>query len=170
VGDGLLHDARRLHHLRQEHPARAEQVADHVHAVHQGAFNDVQRALGRLTGFLRVLDDVVGDAVNQGVFDALGDRGVAPFQVHDLGRALLALVARRHVHQPLGVGHVRPLRPVQDHVLDGFAQFGVDLVIDGQVARIDDAHVQTGVDGVVQEDAVDRPAHRLIAAEAERDV
>ena len=31
----LLHDASRLHHLRQEHLPGAEQVADHVHAVHQ---------------------------------------------------------------------------------------------------------------------------------------
>ncbi|MNJ38567.1 hypothetical protein D3C77_334160 [compost metagenome] len=103
VGDGLLHHAGRLHHLRQEHPARAEQVADHVHAVHQRAFDDVQRAFGRLTRLLGVLDDVVSDAVDEGVFDAFGDGGVAPLQVHDLGRALLALVAGRHVHQPLGV-------------------------------------------------------------------
>jgi hypothetical protein len=34
VGDRLLHHARRLDHLRQEHLARAEQVADHVHAIH----------------------------------------------------------------------------------------------------------------------------------------
>jgi len=31
-------------HLRQEHLALAEQVADHVHAVHQRAFDHVQRA------------------------------------------------------------------------------------------------------------------------------
>ena len=34
-GDGLLHDPRRLHHLRQEHLAGAEQVADDIHAGHQ---------------------------------------------------------------------------------------------------------------------------------------
>jgi hypothetical protein len=39
VGHGLLHHARRFHHLRQEHLAGAEQVADHVHAVHQRAFD-----------------------------------------------------------------------------------------------------------------------------------
>jgi hypothetical protein len=37
VGHRLLHDARRLHHLRQEHLAGAEEVADDVHAVHQRA-------------------------------------------------------------------------------------------------------------------------------------
>ena len=34
VSDRLLHHARRLHHLRQEHLSGAEQVADDVHAVH----------------------------------------------------------------------------------------------------------------------------------------
>ena len=35
VSDGLLHDPRALDDLGQEHLARAEQVADDVHAVHQ---------------------------------------------------------------------------------------------------------------------------------------
>jgi hypothetical protein len=48
IGDRLLHHAGRFHHLRQEHLARAEQVADHVHAGHQRAFDDVQRPLGLL--------------------------------------------------------------------------------------------------------------------------
>uniref|UniRef100_A0A0N4ZXP4 EF-hand domain-containing protein n=1 Tax=Parastrongyloides trichosuri TaxID=131310 RepID=A0A0N4ZXP4_PARTI len=170
VGDGLLHHPRRLHHLRQEHPARPEQVADHVHAVHQGAFDDVQRPFGSLTGLLGVLDDEVGDAVDEGMFDAFGDRRLTPRQVHHLGRALLALVAGRHVHQPFGVGHVGPLGPVQDHVLDRFTQFGVDVVIDGQVPSIDDAHVHAGSNGVIQEHRVDRLAHGLVATERERDV
>ena len=45
MGDRLLHDARRLDDLRQEHLAGAEQVADDVHAVHQRAFDDRQRRL-----------------------------------------------------------------------------------------------------------------------------
>ena len=47
IGDRLLHHARRLHHLRQEHFAVAEQVADDVHAGHQRAFDHVERALDR---------------------------------------------------------------------------------------------------------------------------
>ena len=41
MGDRLLHHARALHDLRQEHLAGAEQVADDVHAVHQRAFDDL---------------------------------------------------------------------------------------------------------------------------------
>ena len=46
VRDRLLHDARGFHDLRQEHLAGAEQVADHVHAVHQRPL-DHRRAGGR---------------------------------------------------------------------------------------------------------------------------
>jgi hypothetical protein len=44
VRHGAFHRARALHHLRQKHLARAEQVADDLHAVHQRAFDDIQRA------------------------------------------------------------------------------------------------------------------------------
>jgi len=41
ISDRFFHHSRRFHHLRQEHFAGAEQVADHVHTVHQRAFDDV---------------------------------------------------------------------------------------------------------------------------------
>jgi hypothetical protein len=46
IGHGLLHHARGLHHLRQEHLAGAEQVTDDIHAVHQRPFDDVERLRG----------------------------------------------------------------------------------------------------------------------------
>jgi hypothetical protein len=49
VGHGLLHHARGLDHLGQEHLAGAEQVADDIHAVHQRAFDHVQRAAAACT-------------------------------------------------------------------------------------------------------------------------
>ncbi|MNT86338.1 hypothetical protein D3C72_2266110 [compost metagenome] len=91
----------------------------------------MQGALDRQAGLFGVGLDELGDAVDQGVGDAGRDGLLAPGQVDDPRRALFALVVGRHVHQPLGVGHVCPLRPVQDHVLDGFAQDRVDVVIDG---------------------------------------
>ena len=45
-----------------------------------------------------------------------------------------------------------------------------DLVVDLERAGVDDAHVHAGRDRVVQEDRVDRLAHRVVAAEGERDV
>ena len=78
VGDGLLHHARRLHHLRQEHLAGAEQIADHAHAVHQRAFDHRQRPAEFGARFLGVGIDVGVDALDQGVREALLDGAVAP--------------------------------------------------------------------------------------------
>jgi hypothetical protein len=58
MGDRLLHYARRLDDLRQEHLARTEQVADQVHALHQRAFNDLDRACIGQARFLGIGDDV----------------------------------------------------------------------------------------------------------------
>ena len=60
--------------------------------------------------------------------------------------------------------------PVEHHVLDPLAQLGLDLVVDDEHAGVDDAHVQPGLDRVEQEHRVDRLAHRVVAAERERDV
>ena len=40
--DGLFHHARAFHHLGQKHFASPEQIANHVHAAHQRAFNYIQ--------------------------------------------------------------------------------------------------------------------------------
>ena len=171
VGDRLLHHPGGLHHLRQEHFPGAEQVADHVHAVHQRAFDDVQRALGGGPRLLGVGLDPVGDAIDQGVGDARAHRAFAPGQVRALGLGLAALVLRRQLDQAFGIGQAGvALSPIEDHILDRLAQLGRDVVIDRQLAGVDDAHVHAGGDGVKQEHRVDRPAHGLIAAETERHV
>ena len=174
VRHGRLHDARRLDHLRQEHLALAEQVAHDVHAVHQRTFDHVQRAPAlaqylavRLLGVLR---DEFGDAVHQRVRKALPHRNgllwrAAPF-------VPLAVVARRalgvlrDLHEALaGVGPA-----VQHHVFDALTQRRLQVVVHAHHAGVDDAHVHARGDRVVQEHRVDRLAHRVVAAEAERHV
>ena len=100
---GLLHHPGRFHDLRQEHLPGAEEVADDVHAGHQRALDDVERARGREPGLLGVGLDIVGDAVDERVREALGDRLLAPGKV--LGLRLLALHAAEALgdrEQPLG--------------------------------------------------------------------
>ena len=166
VGDRLLHDAGRLDHLRQEHLARAEQVADDVHAGHQRAFDHVERALGGGARLLGVDLDELGDAGDQRMLEPLLDRPLAPGEVGLLLGRGAALVALGDLEQPLG--RIRPA--VEDHVLGELAELGVDVVIDRQRAGIDDAHVHAGGDRVVEEDRVHRRAHRLVAAEGEGEV
>ena len=56
---------------------------------------------------------------------------------------------------------------VEHHVLDALAQLRVELVVDAELAGVDDAHRHAGADRVVQEHGVDRLAHRVVAAEGE---
>ena len=144
VGDGLLHDAGALDHLREEHLAGAEEVADDVHAVHERALDDLDRAAAAL-GDLRaeqlgVRLDVRVDALDEGVRDALAERQGAPLLLADLGGLTDLVVLLRDLEEPLGgVGSA-----VEDDVLDALAQLGVDLVVDDQGAGVDDAHVEAG--------------------------
>ena len=59
---------------------------------------------------------------------------------------------------------------VEDHVFHPLAERGLDVFIDGQLPGVDDAHVQPGVDGMVQEGGIERLADRVIAAEREGDI
>ena len=45
-----------------------------------------------------------------------------------------------------------------------------DVLVDAELAGVDDAHVHAGLDGVVEEGRVDGLAHDVVAAEREREV
>ncbi len=105
IRDRLLHDPRRLHHLRQKHLACAEKIANDVHAVHERAFDHMQRPYCREASFFRILVDVIGDAVNEGVFEAFGDRAFAPPQIRRLLFGATAFEAIRGFQQAVsGIG------------------------------------------------------------------
>ena len=162
-----LHHAGALHHLRQEHLAGAEQVADRVHAVHQRPLDHVdgpRRGQPRLLG---IVDDVAVDAFHQRMAQPFGDRQAAPLGVVRRGGALPgAAVALRRLEQALGgVGAA-----IQHRVFHRLLEVGGNLVVDGELAGVDDAHGEPGVDGVVEEDRVDGFAHAVVAAKRERDV
>ncbi len=91
---------------------------------------------------------------------------VAPCEVRALGLLDRAL-------EPVGEGEqafggVRAA--VEHHILAGLAQLRVDLLIDLQLTRVDDAHVHARLNGVEQEDGVHRLAHMVVAAEREGEV
>src|SRR6185503_19589061 len=148
------------------HLARAEQVADYVHAGHQRAFDDLDRPRELLARLLGVLDDKLVHALDQRMLQPLLDRPAAPFGVLRLGDLAGALVLGRELEQPLGGLGVA----VEDHVLAGVAQLLRDLVVDLELAGIDDAHVHARLDGVIQEHRVHGLAHRLVATEGEGEV
>ena len=59
---------------------------------------------------------------------------------------------------------------IEHDVLAGFAQLGIEIVVDGDLAGIDDAHIHAGGDGVGEKHRMHGLAHQLVAAERERQV
>ncbi len=161
IGHRLLHDACRFDDLRQKHLAGAEQVADDVHAVHQRAFDHVKRSHGGKARLLRIGVDVIGDAMDERVLEALTNWALAPGEI---GRLFLGAASLEPVcGLKQAVGRVGP--PVEDDVLAKLAKLRLQVVIDAKLARIHDPHVHACLDGVVEEDRMHGLADRLIAAE-----
>ena len=83
---------------------------------------------------------------------------------------VLLLAAERlgELDEPIG----RVGAAVEQHVLDALEQVGGNLLVDLQLAGVDDAHVEASADGVIEEGRVHRLAHHLElrAAEGERDI
>ena len=174
----LLHHAGAFHHLRQKHLALTKQVTHHVHAVHQRAFNDVQwtTRLGQnlLIGLFGVVVDKVGNAVHQRMAQALrhahryiGRAAPGEFLAVVFGRAFGGF---GHLNQALAWCQVRFAifvlgHTVQHHVLHALAQNGLEVVVNADHARVDDAHVHARLDGVVQKHGVNGFTHRVVAAE-----
>ena len=123
----------RLHHLREKHFSRAEEVAHHVHAGHERALDDVERPLDGAARLLDVGLDELGDAVDERVLEALGHRPLPPGEIGLPRLAALAAEALGQRDEPLR----RVPAAVQHHVLAGLAQLGLDLVQDGELAGVD---------------------------------
>ena len=165
--DRLFHYAGGFHHLRQEHPARSEQVAHHIHAVHQRPFNDLDGpAASGLDGkprFFGIVDNMRVDALDQRMFKPLVYRPAAPFCFGLFLRYISAAIFLGKRDEPLGSIGIA----VEDDIFAGHAQFSVDVIIDIKLSRVDDGHIQPGWDGVIEKDRMHRPAHRFITTETE---
>ena len=104
--------------------------------------------------------------LHERVFQALFDRLFAPRKIRAAVLGLAFLDGLGEIDQRLSGARMA----VQDDVLDLVAQFRLEVVVDAEHAGIDDTHGHAGLDRVVEEDGVDRLAHRVVAAEAEGDV
>mmetsp|Transcript_15591 Transcript_15591/g.36733 ORF Transcript_15591/g.36733 Transcript_15591/m.36733 type:complete len:692 (-) Transcript_15591:781-2856(-) len=178
VRHGLLHHARRLDHLGKEHLSGSEEVADGVHALHERALDDVERRRvgdGVRASLLGVELDELVNALQERVDQALLHRRRPPlrssllrYQVAaaslDLRDALLLLLcAIEELLGGVGAG-------VEHRSLAHGAQLRLDVVVDRQVAGVDDGHVHAVLDGVVEEHSVHRLADHFEATEREGQV
>ena len=174
----LLHHACAFHNLRQKHFALTKQVANHIHAVHQRAFNHMQRtatfSLNRFPNLLRIRHDVFIHAVNQRMRQTLAHRQCTPFVLFAVifGTAFGGFGHFNQAFTRCEFGFARFVDrlAVQHDIFNAFAQQRLEVVIHAHHAGIDDAHVHTGLNGVVQKYGVDGFAHRVVAAKTERHV
>ena len=123
----------------------------------------MQRTLGPAARLFDVALDEIGDAVHERVGQPLLDRPLAPREIGLLLLLAMPAIALGEREQPLG--GVRA--PVEHHVLATRAQLGIEVVVDRDLAGVDDAHVHAGLDGVIEEHRVHGLAHPVIAAEGE---
>ena len=97
---------------------------------------------------------------------ALLDRLLAPGEIDLPLLRRPAAISLGSFEQPVG----RVLAAVEDHILDQLAELGIDVVVERELAGIDDAHIHAGLDGVVQEHRMHGLAHALVAAESEGEI
>ena len=90
IRHGLFHHTGALDHLREEHLALTEQVAHHVHTIHQRALDDLDGARKTVPRLFGVLDHEGVDSFYQRVFQPLGDILLAPAQILHPGFARAA--------------------------------------------------------------------------------
>ena len=57
---------------------------------------------------------------------------------------------------------------VENDVLNAFAQFGFDLVVDGEHSRVDDPHVEARLTGMIEEAGMHGFTYQIISTERER--
>src|SRR5260221_1219855 len=165
IGYRLLHYAGALHDLGQNHCPGAEQIPDQVHSCHERAFNHVEGFGKLLPRLFRVSVDVIHDAFDQGVAEALFNRALTPGVFKHLGLVFL-FYRLGEFNQPLGgIGTA-----VEQNVLNQFQQVFRNFLIDGELAGIDDAYVHARLDGMVEKRRVHRFAHDVVAAEGKRNV
>jgi len=165
VGDGFFHHPGALDHLGEEHLARAKEVAHDAHAIHQGAFDDLDGAPELLPCLLGVVHDEIRDAVHQGMGKASLDLGLAPGEILDL---LLRPAADAGGEVDHALGGVLPA--IEEDVLHVLEKIRGNVFVDFELPGVDDPHGHSSLDGVVEEGGVDGLAYPVVAPEREGDI
>ena len=167
-GHRLLHGAGCLHHLWQEHLSGTKQVAHPIHTVHQRLIDDIHGTGIRLQCFGNILLHVIADPFHQRVAQPLLQGESTPLfrlRLSPLG-ALLPFYLLGVGHQPFG----RIFVPVKHRVFNQFKGIGRNLLVDDRLRGIHDPHIESRLDGVVEERRVHHIPYRLVATEGERQV
>ena len=138
-----------------------------LHPVHQRSFDHLERPLVLLRGLPRCLPRSSRSIPWTSAYESRSSTVRFP------PREVLFLRDRAPPWTRLGerdepLGRVRPT--VEDHVLDVLQQVRRDVLVDVELARVHDRHIEPGRDRVVQERRMHRAADGLVPAERERQV
>ena len=161
----FFHDASAFDDLRQKHLSRPEKIADNVHAAHQRPFDHGQRLLVFQPRFFNVLIDVVDNAFDQSMFQTFFNRAVPPGVILRLD---FAFFVYRIGECEQSFGGIRSA--IQQDVFDKFEKIFRDFFVHGELAGIDDSHVESRSDRVIEKCRMHGFAHGVVAAERKRNV
>ena len=167
----LAHHLRRLHHLRQKHLTFAEEPAHMFHRLHQRLLNHRHRVVA--VGMQRLHDvfpKIAAVALAQCVLQSFLNAALSPVSHPRVaGRRPFLLLQFQLVGKRYQ--RLRSLRrSVQDDILHRPEQVRFYVVVNLQHRRVDDAHIQSGAYGMIEESRVHRLPHRVVTSEGKREV
>ena len=164
IGHSLLHHTGTLDHLGQKHAAGSEQLANRVHPVHQRTLDHLQWPPQLLPSLLGIRHDELVDPLDQRPRQTLLHRTLPPGRHLRLATLNIRSQCLGQLQQPLG----RVVPTVQQDVLDMLEQLSGDVVVNGQLSRVDDRQLHPGIHRVIQEGRVHGAADLFVATERKR--
>ena len=177
IVDGALHHASAHDYLRQEHLTASKVVANDRHAVHQGSLNHMKWPIVLLAGFLSIGINELDNALDQGMFEPLFDVLGAPL-IDSLfldcagtaGLRSLQIFSGLLCHGDKTLHMLAVFTLVPDDLFQHALQLRLHIIVNRQFSSIDDPHIHTVLDGMVEEDRVEGFAQFVQTAEGEREV
>ena len=160
VGDGLFHHACGFDHLGQEHFSLTKQITDHIHAVHQRTFDDMQRLLCGKSCCLGVFFYIICYTLDERMFQPFVDIPLAPFRVffNFCGASVPRILAGDFQQAFSGI-----FTAIEYDVFYTLTQGCGNIFINSQLPCINDTHVHAILDGVIQEHGMNGFAYRVVA-------
>ena len=88
-----------FHYLGQEHLSFAKEISDHLHSIHQRAFDDFQRRLITSPCLLGIFDDEIADTFDQCMLKSHIDTTLPPLKLSSCVLLPFRTVAFRKIEQ-----------------------------------------------------------------------
>ena len=160
-----------LDYLRQEHLSRTEQITHMIHTGHQRPFDDTYRIGIMLQRLVQIFIQKIADTFHQRMLQTFFHRRTfTPGQMRYRSLSgctfLFCLQPFGRFYQPFG----RIRTTVEYYIFDTFQDVGRNIGIQYGRSRIDNSHIHSLTDGMIQKDCMHRLADIVVPTERERQV